>query len=91
MRAPDVSALRQLSAASIKAALTGGSMSTQGQRLSAAEVDAVSRFLGTNSASVASEPGQKDFARRTSIKSKEAPGSWLVSNAALGPSRCLAA
>jgi polyvinyl alcohol dehydrogenase (cytochrome) len=54
MRAPDVSALRQLSAASIKAALTGGSMSPQGQRLSAAEVDAVSRFLGTNSASVAS-------------------------------------
>ena len=52
MRAPEVSALRQLSAASIKAALTGGSMSTQGQRLSAAEVDAVSRFLGTNSAVV---------------------------------------
>jgi polyvinyl alcohol dehydrogenase (cytochrome) len=53
MRAPDVSALRQLSPASIKAALTGGSMSSQGQRLSAAEIDAVSRFLGSNSAPVA--------------------------------------
>jgi polyvinyl alcohol dehydrogenase (cytochrome) len=36
MRAPDVSALRQLSAASIKAALTSGSMIAQGQGLSAA-------------------------------------------------------
>ena len=54
MRAPDVSALRQLSPASIKTALTGGSMSNQGQRLSAAEIDAVSRFLGNNSAPVAS-------------------------------------
>jgi len=54
MRAPEVSQLRRLPAASIKAALTDGSMSTQGQRLSAAEVDAVSRFLGTNSASTAS-------------------------------------
>jgi len=50
MRAPDVSALRQLSAASIKAALTSGSMIAQGQGLSAAEIDAVSRFLGNTSA-----------------------------------------
>ena len=54
LRAPDVSALRQLSAASIKATLTGGRMRTQGERLSAAEIDAVSRFLGTNSAPAAS-------------------------------------
>jgi polyvinyl alcohol dehydrogenase (cytochrome) len=50
MRAPGVSALRQLSAASIKAALTSGSMIAQGQGLSAAEIDAVSRFLGNTSA-----------------------------------------
>jgi polyvinyl alcohol dehydrogenase (cytochrome) len=54
MRAPDASALRQLSAAAIKAALTSGNMSVQGQELSPAEIDTVSRFLGNNSAPVAS-------------------------------------
>jgi hypothetical protein len=44
MRGPDVFALQQLSAASIKAALTTGSMSAQGQELSATEIDA-SRFV----------------------------------------------
>jgi polyvinyl alcohol dehydrogenase (cytochrome) len=43
-RAPDAASLRQMSAASINAA--AGSMSTQGQSLSAAEIEAVSRFLG---------------------------------------------
>jgi polyvinyl alcohol dehydrogenase (cytochrome) len=50
IRAPDAAALRLLPAAAIKAALTSGSMSAQGQELSAAEIDAVSRFLGNNSA-----------------------------------------
>jgi polyvinyl alcohol dehydrogenase (cytochrome) len=45
-RAPDAASLRQMSAASIRAALTTGSMSAQGQRLSATEIEAVSRFLG---------------------------------------------
>jgi polyvinyl alcohol dehydrogenase (cytochrome) len=54
IRAPDAAALRQLPAAAIKAALTSGSMSAQGQGLSAADIDAVSRFLGNNSAPVAS-------------------------------------
>ena len=54
MRAPDVAALRQLPATAVKAALTSGSMSVQGRGLSAAEIDAVSGFLGNNSAPVAS-------------------------------------
>src|SRR5215472_3042761 len=45
-RAPDVASLKQMSAAAIKSALTGGSMRTQSEGLSAAEIDAVSRFLG---------------------------------------------
>jgi polyvinyl alcohol dehydrogenase (cytochrome) len=45
MRAPDFAALRQLPAAAIKAALTGGTMSVQGQGLSPADIDAVSQFL----------------------------------------------
>ncbi len=49
MRAPDLAGLRQLSAAAIKAALTGGSMSAQGQGLTPAEIDAVSGFLGSSS------------------------------------------
>ena len=48
MRAPSFATLRQLSAAAIKAALTSGTMSTQGHALSPAEIDAVSRFLGSN-------------------------------------------
>ena len=56
VRAPDVSALRQLSAASIKAALTSGDMIAQGRGLRMAEIDAVSRFLGNTSAPVASPP-----------------------------------
>jgi len=48
MRAPSFATLRQLSAAVIKAALTNGTMSTRGHALSPAEIDAVSRFLGSN-------------------------------------------
>jgi polyvinyl alcohol dehydrogenase (cytochrome) len=54
MRAPDLAALHQMSVSVIKAALTSGSMNAQGQELSAAEIEAVSRFLGNNSAPVAS-------------------------------------
>ncbi len=50
VRAPDVAALRRMSVAAIKAALISGSMNTQGQGLSASEIDAVSRFLGNTSA-----------------------------------------
>jgi polyvinyl alcohol dehydrogenase (cytochrome) len=57
MRAPDVAALRQMSVAAIKAALTSGSMRAQVQALSAAEVDAVSRFLGNSTASAANAAG----------------------------------
>jgi len=45
MRAPSFAALRQLSAAAIRAALTSGTMSVQGQGLSPADIDAPSRFL----------------------------------------------
>jgi polyvinyl alcohol dehydrogenase (cytochrome) len=45
-RAPDTAALRQMSVASIKAALTSGKMSSQGAQMSAAEIETVSRFLG---------------------------------------------
>ncbi len=48
MRAPNIEALRQLSAAAIRAALTSGTMRVQGQGLSPADVDAVSRFLGSS-------------------------------------------
>lgn len=50
MRAPTVAALRQLPAAAIEAALISGSMRVQGQELAATEIEAVSRFLGNNSA-----------------------------------------
>jgi polyvinyl alcohol dehydrogenase (cytochrome) len=48
IRAPDFAALRQLPAAAIKAALTNGTMSVQGQVLSLADIDALSQFLGSN-------------------------------------------
>src|SRR5262249_40233089 len=57
LRAPDLAGLQQLSAAAIKAALTGGSMSAQGQGLSPAEVDAVSGFLGSSSGPGATAAG----------------------------------
>src|SRR5262249_55279433 len=38
--------LKQMSTAAIKSALTSGSMRTQGESLSAAEIEAVSGFLG---------------------------------------------
>jgi polyvinyl alcohol dehydrogenase (cytochrome) len=52
-RAPDVASLKEMSAATIKFALTGGSMRMQGESLSAAEIDAVSRFLGRAEAAAA--------------------------------------
>jgi polyvinyl alcohol dehydrogenase (cytochrome) len=45
-RAPDLASLKRLSAAAIRSTLTGGSMRTIGESLNAAEIDAVSRFLG---------------------------------------------
>jgi polyvinyl alcohol dehydrogenase (cytochrome) len=45
-RAPDTASLKRLSAAAVKAALTRGSMRVQGESLSAAEIEAVSRFVG---------------------------------------------
>src|SRR5579883_667450 len=53
-RAPDLSALHQLPVTSIEAALTGGSMSAQGRELSAAEIEAVSQFLGSKAQPIAS-------------------------------------
>jgi polyvinyl alcohol dehydrogenase (cytochrome) len=53
-RAPDAAALRLLPVARIKAALTGGSMSEQGKSLGAAEIDAVSGFLGSSEGIAAS-------------------------------------
>ncbi|HEV2548362.1 MAG TPA: PQQ-binding-like beta-propeller repeat protein [Stellaceae bacterium] len=45
-RAPDAASLKRMSPTAVKLALTGGSMRTQGESLSAAEIDAVSRFVG---------------------------------------------
>jgi polyvinyl alcohol dehydrogenase (cytochrome) len=49
-RAPDRTALAQMSAAAIGRALTSGSMSVQGQDLSAAQRDDLSRFLAGDKA-----------------------------------------
>ena len=53
-RAPALASLKQLSAATIKSALTDGSMRTQGESLNAAEIEAVSGFLGRAEAAAAS-------------------------------------
>lgn len=45
-RAPDAATLKQMSPAAVTAALTAGSMRTQGESLRAAEIEAVSRFVG---------------------------------------------
>src|SRR5690348_9592152 len=45
-RAPDVASLKQMSATAIRSALTAGNMRTVGESLNAAEIEAVSRFLG---------------------------------------------
>ncbi len=45
-RAPDIASLKQMSAATIKSALSDGSMRSVGETLNTAEIEAVSRFLG---------------------------------------------
>jgi polyvinyl alcohol dehydrogenase (cytochrome) len=53
-RAPDAASLKQMSPVAVKAALTAGSMRTQGESLSAAEIEAVSRFVGGAATATAS-------------------------------------
>ncbi|HYM02474.1 MAG TPA: PQQ-binding-like beta-propeller repeat protein, partial [Stellaceae bacterium] len=57
-RAPGVAALRRLSADAIKAALAGGSMSIQGEKLTPAQREAVSRFLAGPAAAAEATPAQ---------------------------------
>jgi polyvinyl alcohol dehydrogenase (cytochrome) len=52
-RAPDLASLKQMSGSAIRTALTGGSMRTVGESLNAAEIEAVSRFLGRTESAAA--------------------------------------
>ncbi|HKW54894.1 MAG TPA: PQQ-binding-like beta-propeller repeat protein [Stellaceae bacterium] len=56
-RAPDAAALSRMSPERIRAALTNGSMSAQGHGLTAAQLDAMSRFLGRGVTAQNAAPG----------------------------------
>lgn len=56
-RAPDLAALSRMSPDKIRAALTSGSMSAQGQGLTTSQLDALSRFLGRGAAAQDAAPG----------------------------------